>query len=265
MGRDYNGIIRASAARMENQPPKFFVLLARQEDRDPMPLAKALASARQPPLQDQMMTAKNSWGILAENLSEADARHLVESLQTAGVESIAKPAESLATLAKAEPAATMESIPTSQLVLIAAAAITTTSTTTKSVKEGPNAAQKVLSTAILLGTGLPIKIGGKERIVEKTQTHSDLAFFVDLLYKDPPRRLRVDALHFNYAFLKERKLYQGLGNFKLLVGDLVKAVPEAWKNHGTRVFMENKPLQTMGYGSLADLERETRWLLTLIG
>jgi hypothetical protein len=271
----------------------FVVILARPDGREPVVLAKALAAARKTPLQDQMMAAKNGWGILAENLSETDAQNLVQALQASAVERAAIPATSLVQLPEAKPAVTRDSIPTPQLVLVAAAAFTITSTTTKSVKEGPSAAQKVLSTAILLGTGLPIKIGGKERTVEKTQQHSDLVFYLDLLYKEPPatqqggrspdvwrpsRRLRVDALRFNYAFLNERKLYQVLGNFKLLVGDLVKAAPEAWQNHGTRILMENKPpatsaggrspdawrsIQTMGYRSLADLERETRWLLTL--
>ena len=81
--------------------------------------------------------------------------------------------------------------------------------------------------------------------------------------KRPARRLRVDALHFDYSYLKERKLYQLMGNFKLLIVDLVKAAPEAVQNLGTKVLLEGKPIQTMGYNSLADLERETRWLLTL--
>jgi hypothetical protein len=243
---------------------EFIVLLARSDAKDFMALAKALAAARKTPLQDQMIAAKNCWGILAEHQSETAARQLVQALEASGVESTILPAAFLVQLPKAEPAATMEFIPSAQLVLVAAAAITIDSTTTKSVKEGPSAAQKVLSTAILLGTGLPIKIGGKERTVEKTQHHSDLVFYLDLLYQNPSRRLRIDALHFNYTFLKERKLYQVLGNFKLLVGDLVKAAPKAWQNHGTRVLVENKPLQTMGYGSLTDLERETRWLLTIM-
>jgi len=52
---------------------------------------------------------------------------------------------------------------------------------------------------------------------------------MDVLYKNPLRRLRVDAQKFDYAYLKERKLYQMFGNFKLLVGDVMKAAPEAWK------------------------------------
>jgi hypothetical protein len=151
------------------------------------------------------------------------------------------------------------------LVLVSAAGITLTTTTTKTTKEGPSAAQKILSTGILLTTGLPIKIGGKERVVEKTQQQSELVFYLDLYYGQPLRRRRIDAQHFDYSFLKERKLYFVLGNFKLVLGDLLAAAPAAWRNHGAKVLLEGKPVQTMGYESLADLEREARWLLTLQG
>jgi hypothetical protein len=241
----------------------FAVILSRPEEREPMALAKALAAIRKTPVQDQVAAAKRGWGILAENLSAEEAQSLVEGLGRLGLECASLPTSSLVPLPETKPIGRFEPALTDRLVLVAAAGITVTSTTTKAVKEGPSAAQKALSTAILLGTGLPIKIGGKERTVEKTQTQSDRVFYLDLLYKDPFRRLRVDALHFDYSFLKERKLYQVFGNFKLLLGDLAQAVPGAWRNHGTKILLSGSPLQKMGYESLADLERETRWLLTL--
>ena len=242
----------------------FSVILTRPDQREPMAVARALAAARKTPEQDQVAAAKRGWGILAENLSAVEAQGLVEGLGRSGLESASLPMSSLVQLPEAKPIGRFGPTLADQLVLVAAAGITVTSTTTKTVKEGPSAAQKILSTGILLTTGLPIKIGGKERIVEKTQQHSDLVFYLDLIYKDPLRRLRIDAQRFDYSFLKERKLYFLMGNFKLLVGDLVQAAPGAWRNHGARVLLENKPLQTMGYESLADLERETRWLLTLL-
>ena len=60
-------------------------------------------------------------------------------------------------------------------------------------------------------------------------------------------------------------LYQAMGNLKLVLADQIEAAPEAWLNHGTRVLLEGKPIRTMGYESVDDLERETRWLLTLRG
>ena len=247
---------------MENNST-FAVLLARQEGRDPVALAKALAAARKTPLQDQMVFAKNCWGILAENLTRVEADAMAQGLKQTGVEAIVCPTASLAALPPAETAKTFDSLAAAKPVLIAAAAIDITTTTTRLVKEGPSAGQKIASMGLMMATGLPIKIGGKERTVEKKQTHSDLAFYLDVIYREPLRRLRVDALHFDYSFLKERKLYQLMGNFKLLVGDVAKAAPEAVQNHGTKVLLEGKPIQTMGYHSLADLERESRWLLTL--
>ena len=245
-----------------NQAERFAVILKRHDQRDPLAVAKALAALRKTPLQDQISAAKKGWGIIAQDIVAEEANVLVEGLAACGLESLCLPTASLIQLPPAEPARRFEAALANHLVLVCAAGITVTSTTTKTTQEGPSAAQKILSTGILLTTGLPIRIGGKTRAVEKTQQHSDLAFYLDLLYEQPLRRRRIDAQHFDYAYLKERKLYYVLGNFKQLVGDLVQSAPEAWRNHGARVLLDNKPMQTMGYESLADMERETRWLLT---
>jgi len=239
----------------------FSVILTRPEQREPMVVAKAMAAIRKTPVQDQVSAAKSGWGIVASHLEAQEAQHLAKELSVAGLES--KVCSALATLPDFQALTKWESTFCDGLDLIAAAGITVTSRTTKSVKEGPSATQKILSTGILLTTGLPIKIGGKDRIVEKTQQHSDLLFYVDLVYRNPSRRWRIDAQRFDYSFLKERKLYFLMGNFKLLLEDLEKGAPSAWINHGTRVLRDNKPIQTMGYESLEDLERETQWLLTL--
>jgi hypothetical protein len=248
---------------LENENSAYAVLLSQPETRDPMALAKALSTVRKTPLQDQVVLAKNCWGIVSDQLRREEAEALAQSLGRAGMPCQSCPTSSIPTLPPVEEVVSIASLPSAPPVLIASAAITLTSTTTRSVKEGPSATQKILSTGLLLTTGLPIHIGGKERTVEKTSHHSDLAFYLDLIYQNPSRRLRANAQKFDYAFLKERKLYQVFGNFKLLVGDVVKASPDAIRNHGTRVLLEGKPIQTMGYSSLEDIERECRWLLAL--
>ena len=242
---------------------RFSVLLTDRTARDPMALAKALAAARKTPVQDQVAIARKSWGVIAENLSSDEAQGLSKSLQASGIPSVVCLSSSMPALPPAEPVTTAPPLLAAKPVLIAAAAITITTTTTKITKEGPGAASKILSAGILLTTGLPIKIGGKERTVEKKQEHSDLQFYLDLLYANPTRRVRVDAQNFDYSFLKERKLYQVLGNFKLLLGDAAKFALDAWQNHGTQVLLKGAPIQTMGYQTLSDLDRESRWLLTL--
>jgi len=243
--------------------PTFLVRLTTPELPDVMTLAKTLASVRQTPVQDQVVTAKRCWGIVAEHLDEKAAGVVVEALSKAGVACAAVPEAQFATLPTAEAAGTWATFSETPPLLIASAMIPTSSTSTKTVKEGPSGAQKILSTAILLGTGLPIKIGGKERTVTKTQHHADQLYVMDLIGGQPLRRWRITAEHFDYSYLNERKLYQVLGNFKLLLADLVQRWPKARQNHGTKIFLQNKPLNVMGYTSLADFEREMRWLLTL--
>jgi hypothetical protein len=248
-----------------NETPKHAVLLAERGARDPLVLAKALAAARKTPVQDQVVLAKSCWGILTDHATTEEAHALKQALEAAGVKTVVCPATSLLALPAAEAVNALTALPAAKPILFAAAGVTITSSTTKKVKEGPSATDKIISAGIMLTTGLPIRIGGKTRVVEKTEHHSDLLFYIDVLYGSPLKRMRVDAQNFDYSFLKARKLYQVLGNFKLLVEDLTKMAPEAWQNHGSQVLLAGKPMITMGYETLADLERETLWLLTLQG
>lgn len=228
-----------------------------------MPLARALAAARETPVQDQVIAAKGAWGIVADDLVESEARALKEALLSSGVECALGPASALVDLPSLEAAPTVEALPAAHPALIAVAALTVTTTKTVTEEKGPSGAQKAASAAIMMTTGLPIKVGGRKRSVEKTKEEQNLAFYADVHYESPSRRLRIDASHFDFSCLNERMLYHAQGNLKLLIGDLVGAAPEAWQNHGTQILLEGKPIREMGYGSLADLEREERWLLTL--
>jgi hypothetical protein len=248
---------------MQADAARFAVLLTDRQARDPVPLAKALAAVRKTPLQDQMLAARRAWGIVADDLGKEAATELGASLERAGLANVVCRASALVDPPHPDPAKKHEDLPVSQPNLIAVAAITVTSTVKATETRGPTGAQKVLSTAISLGTGLPIKLGGRTRKVETTKEEHSLAFYADLCYRAPFRRLRIAAANFDYSCLGERKLYQAQANLKALVGDLVRAAPGAWQNHGARILLEAKPVQTMGYGSLADLDREERWLLTL--
>jgi len=246
-----------------NDTSRYALIQRDRESWDPIELAKALAAVRGTPLQDQALVAKRAWGIVADDLSQSEAKELGKKLRAAGVECAVGPTTALAELPPAEAAGTIDALPDAHPILIGVAAITVTTTTTKKEKQGPSGAQKAASAAIMMTTGLPIKIGGRKRTVEKTQEEQSLVFLADLHYENPSRRMLIDASNFDFSFLKERMLYQAQGNLKLLVGDLVEAAPEAWTNHGARVLLEGKPIRTMGYADVDDLEREARWLLTL--
>jgi len=239
------------------------VILATPEYPDIMALAKALAAIRRAPVQDQVHVAKRAWGIISEHLSEADAGTLVDSLRRAGIECRVVAGEAIAPLPPAETLLKMEAGVADSLALIAAAGYTVVSAVAGTGTEGPKSALKIINAGILLTTGLPIKLGGKERKGTKTHEVSETVYQIDLVGGTPHRRWRVQASHFDYSFLKERKQYQSFANFKLLLGDLVAASPQAWRNRGTQAILSGQPLHTMGYETLADLEREAKWLLTL--
>jgi len=242
---------------------RFAVIRVDPESHDPMVLAKALATIRETPVHDQVLIAKSAWGIVANDLSQDEANALGKALRAMDIECAVGPTSALAELPPVEAAGTIDVLPDAQATLIAVAGITITTTTTVTEDKGPSGAQKIASAAILASTGLPIKIGGWKRPVEKAQKEESLAFYADLHYEGPSRRLRIDASRFDFSCLESRMLYQAQGNLKLLIGDLVQAAREAGTNHGTRVLLEGRPIRTMGYRSLQDLEREAQWLLTL--
>lgn len=246
-----------------NTTDSFALLRLDRESNDPMVLARALSAVRGTPVQDQVLAAKRAWGIIAEGLSEREATTLGEALRSSGVECTVSSAAALVELPAVEAAPTLETLPAARPVLIAVAGITVTTQATVTEKKGSSGAQKAASTAIMMATGLPIKVGGRKRTVEKTREEQHLAFYADLHYEDPGRRCRIDASHFDFSCLGDRMLYHAQGNLKLLTADIVSAAPEAGLNHGARVLLEGRPIRTMGYGSLEDLEREARWLLTL--
>jgi hypothetical protein len=239
------------------------VILLDRESHDPMALARILAAARETPVQDQVLVAKRAWGIIADDLSANEAKALAELLRSSGVQCGVGPTAALVDVPAARTIHTVDDLPEVSPILIAVAALAVTKTKTRTVEKGPSGAEKAASAAIMMTTGLPIKIGGRKRSVEKTEEAQSLSFLADLHYPAEPGRVRIDAPHFDFSCLNERMLYQAQGNLKLLVGDLVEAAPEVWTNHGTRVLLEGKPIRTMGYASLDDLEREARWLLTL--
>jgi hypothetical protein len=240
---------------------RFSVILSSQDKRDPMGLAKALAAIRKTPLQDQLLPAKRGWGVIETNLEEDAAKQLHLQLQTTGIHCSIVADSDFSQPPAAETIKQLDSGSLTGCLLIAAAAITQTTTTSKTVKQGPSATDKLISTGILLTTGIPINVGPKKTEVRKEQTQSDLVYFVDLI--TPARRQRIDAQHFDFSFLKERKAFHLLGNVKTLLAEATAQSPAAWKNHGAQLILAGQPLNQMGYQSLADLDREIAWLLTL--
>ncbi len=97
----------------------------------------------------------------------------------------------------------------------------------------------------------------------KTVSKSEFHLYLDLLLKDPPERLRADTGKFDFSGLGARMTYSPLANAKALLEAVVAAAPGAARSPGADLLLSGGRLATLGYASVADFEREERWLLTV--
>ncbi len=228
----------------------------------PAALAQAVAPVRKAPVHDLMAPMRRCWGLVELDCDEPAARTLVSRLGEAGIAALALPANLIEDLPPAEPARTLETR-LEPPALLAAAVFRATSTRVVKEETGPSAGERALKLGLSLATGLPMGLmgGGGKRIVEKNVESSELVYFLDIYLGRPLRRLRIDAQDFDYACLGQRKGYDAPGNFRRLLEMLSPAAKSL--NAGARGLLDSKPVRELGYDSLADLDREARWLFTL--
>jgi len=261
------------------EAPAFYsVLIAEEADLRPADIARALAAARQVPFQDMMHSARRCWGIVEERLGKAEAAAAAAALSGAGLRAAAIPGSLVSELPEAEPVLRMQfssdglfpetragggRVPWTRLALIAAAGFRQAEAPKPAAGEALEPAKKLLKLGFTLATGLPTSLGLGKPPLAPTAPGAELILFLDLVLRDPERRLRIEGARFDFSGLKKRMLYDVLGNCRQLTADLAAAAPAARRNRGARVFIESRPLREMGYDALSDLERECRWLRTL--
>lgn len=259
------------------------VILARPEALDPAKIAAVFGPFKKIPFQDAVRLAKNCWGVVSREGSPMAAEGLRAALTAAGLPSLVVRSDSLLDLPDARQAKKIvfgekaledqtpvaplvppgpRSLPWAALSVIALAGYSETSHSTVKVKEGPDATERAINMG-LLATGIPIKVGKKSQVVEKSVETSELVFHLQLCFEEPRLRLHVNAQSFDYSCLGALKQYNALANMKTLVAEIAKRAPRALRSRGARVFLENRQIREMGYDSLADLEKESRWLRTL--
>ncbi len=262
-------------------PLTYSVLLARRcEDSA---LAHALAKVRKEPMADAARRARVSCGLLETGMSEADAKARAAALAEAGAAAFAVPDNlveeppAAAELARLSPSpeglrwqarggAVEASAAWKRVKLIAATAFKRTHSKTVKTLEGPDLGRRALSIGLSLATGLPPSLtgGGPKREVEKTVSTSELVEYADVVLDGPGERLRVDAQDFDFSGLGPLKAYDAPTNFKRLLMELVRLAPQAARNAGADVIVAGRPLLEIRRDDLAQLEREERWLLTLL-
>ncbi len=255
------------------------LLLIHAEDFQNPKVSEVWAKMQGCPFSEASVYLKKSWGLLSERLSTDDAARLVEAFQKKGLDIQSVPSSDLTIPPAVQPVkflrfstaalslqngATEATQPWGDLKALFAYALNESFTKTTKITHGPSPSEKLAKTAILLGTGIPLPMSRK-KTVEKTVTHHELSFFMDLIFASPLRRFRVDGQHLDYSFLGPKKEMGAQGNFRLLFEELKARVPQAFLNKGSRVLAARQPVSTMGYETVDDVERETKWYLSLQG
>ncbi|MFN0118332.1 MAG: hypothetical protein ACKVQC_08610 [Elusimicrobiota bacterium] len=261
----------------EQTPPSPFAVILEKSLEVPLEvLAQVLAKFNHEPLQDATRKANHAWGIIAENLNEIECNTLIDLLHQTNLKGIKIPQEKLPIFPPAftflhlsfldsgikgiNDQGTEFSFQWDEINIISAAALKTSHEKKMTLKEGPSNTQKMLSMGIMMATGLPISIGGKTKKTEKTISQNETSFLLEVILKAPLRRLHIWADRLNYSFLKEKMVYDQLGNFKLFIKEVISKNQQAKTNKGIKILLANQPITTMGYESLTDLEQEGRWL-----
>lgn len=241
-------------------------------------IGKALAEFRKIPALDAAQQAKTCWGLVAEGLDTDQAAQLEAALNKAGLKSRTIPTTSL--IKPPEPRRptaidmkedglhlTFKSgaagiLPWKLISLVGTGSFKETSYRTEKIEKGEGAGGKAVRIGVLLTTGIPLP-GKRKQVEEVKKEVSDIGYVADLFTSKPLGRVRLDPLHLNFGFLKERKQMNVLGNFREMMGDILQKAPHAILNTGARVLKEGRPLTQMLYDSPADYEKESRWLLSL--
>jgi hypothetical protein len=242
-------------------PLRYAVVLTRREALKPAALAQALAPVLKRPAVDLAPAMRRCWGLVELDADEASAREQAAALEAAGFPALAVPANLVEDLPAGEKLTTLS--PAGPVALLAAAAFTRRDARVVKVEEGPSTGQRALGLGITLATGLPpslFGVGGKKEVEKKVES-SELYYYADLYAGSPVRRLRVDAQDFDFSLLGERKGFDAPGNFRKVLETLRPGA--ARLNTGAEGLLAGKPVRELGYETVADLEREARWLLTL--
>ena len=257
----------------------YAVLVADEASLRPADIARALAAARKVPTLDLMGPARRAWGIIEEGVTKAGAEETRRALAQAGLAALAVPAGLLEDLPPPASAASLElsadrlgfcdrqgakdRVPWEALSLIAAAVYTESPGRKAAPEQGPDRGKEILKAGFSLMTGIPTSLGMGPKPAEKTAEAADQVFLLDLYLKAPLARLRIEPRRFDFSCLKARMGYGIGGNLRILLEELTRHAPSAAASRGAKILLEGRPVREMGYDGPQDLDRESRWRLTL--
>lgn len=261
---------------MTDARPPHAVLLREPARFDAKAAATVLAKRSTLPAESLLPLVRRNWGIMGEPSPAEEAEALAEDLESAGQPAVAVPVSLIepvpppTAVTKAvlsgdgfdveagKAGAPRERLTWTHLKVLCAGVVA--GSTQKTVTEGPSLAEKATRLGLTVATGLPL-LGSKEK--SKQVTQETRAPFVELVFAEPARRLRILAAEFDYAALGAKMGYSAELNFRALTAELASRAPAALRSRGARGVLEKAPSGQLAYESFEDVEREARWLQAL--
>lgn len=234
-------------------------------------LAQVLAAALKTDPTSAAIKARHCWGLLGAGLDEAGAAGLSALCAGLGIKTLTLPDPGPAKLPVPQPVkkvvfengralftgagAQLAAVMPEDISLLAAAPIKEDFVKMVKSSEGPSTQEQAVRIGIMVATGLPIGMGKTKETKKEVKT-SELSFYLDILLKGGPGRLRLNSAAFDFSGLKEKKTYSSQVNFRLLCAELSAFAPAAFRNACVLAMKEGRPLTLLPYDSLADLETE---------
>ncbi|MBI5203162.1 MAG: hypothetical protein HY925_16345 [Elusimicrobia bacterium] len=208
----------------------FSVLLPSPERLDAPKVARALSRFLNVPIHDAAARARRSCGIVAEGLSEEQAKDLAKRLEEEALGGWVLRDDALAT------------VPAPNAI--------------KSLELASAGFRPALD-------GAPHELIPSKAIRLVAAAVVDRALVLDIVLEAPLRRLRVNAERFDFRCLGGRMNYDARNNLRELARSLCSLSPAAIQGRGTSSLLADKRGEPVSYDALDDLDREERWLLTI--
>ncbi len=260
----------------EGRPPHAVILRAPARFNARV-VAAALAKRSSLPAETLLPAVKRGWGLVAEPSAAEDAEALAADLSAAGQPAVAVPVSLIeevppaVSVTKADLSgdgfdilsgrgnAAHERLLWSHLSVLSAGVVIESGL--KTVTEGLSLAEKSVRLGVTMATGLPL-LGRKGKTRQVSQEKRTP--FIELIFRAPARRVRILADGFDYAALGEQMSYSAELNFRALTAALAARTPGCLRGRGARAVLAKAPSGELAYESFADVEREERWLATLV-
>ncbi len=239
-------------------------------------IAQALAAARKVPVLDVTREARSCWGLVGEFRPEEEAIATVAALKELGIPSTMVLTAHLFPLAGVQIARKIEIeaggfrckmsrgmtplIPWSAPSFLAGAIIKTSSFKNVERREGPSKSEKLIRMSITMATGIPIP-GGRTRTVNTRQETTSVMAVLDIGLDKPAGRIRMEGDRIDLSYLGDRRTYDSLGNFKIMISEAAARMAPENVNFGARTIMAKPSATNPGYDNLGELEREEKWMM----